>query len=75
MPSRNYDAWIIGYIGVVPEQRGRGYVDDLLAEGTAILAAQGAQVIKADTDTGNGPMAAAFARAGYQVTARRIVLS
>jgi RimJ/RimL family protein N-acetyltransferase len=75
MPSRNYDAWVIGYIGVVPEQRGRGYVDDLLAEGTALLAAQGAEVIKADTDTGNGPMAAAFARAGYQVTARRIVMS
>jgi RimJ/RimL family protein N-acetyltransferase len=75
MPSRNYDSWVIGYLGVVPEQRGHGYVDDLLAEGTAFLADQGAEVIKADTDTGNGPMAAAFARAGYQVTARRIVMS
>jgi RimJ/RimL family protein N-acetyltransferase len=75
MPTRNYEFPVIGYIGVVPEQRGHGYVDDLLAEGTALLADQGAEVVKADTDTGNVPMAAAFARAGYQVTGRRIVMS
>lgn len=38
VPSRNYEFPVIGYIGVVPEQRGHGYVDDLLAEGTAVLA-------------------------------------
>jgi ribosomal protein S18 acetylase RimI-like enzyme len=75
MPSRNYEFWVIGYLGVVPEHRGHGYIDDLLAEGTALLAAQGAEVIKADTDTGNVPMAAAFTRAGYEVTARRIMMS
>jgi ribosomal protein S18 acetylase RimI-like enzyme len=75
MPSRNYDSWVIAYLGVLPEHRGRGYVDDLLAEGTAVLAAQGADRIRADTDTTNIPMAAAFARAGYEVTQHRLVLT
>ena len=75
MPSRNYQFPVIGYIGVVPEQRGHGYVDDLLAEGTAVLAAEGAEVIRADTDAGNAPMAASFARAGYRVVGRRIVMT
>jgi hypothetical protein len=75
MPSRNYQFPVIGYIGVVPEQRGQGYIDDLLAEGTAVLVAEGAEVIRADTDVGNAPMAAAFARAGYRVVGRRIVMT
>jgi RimJ/RimL family protein N-acetyltransferase len=75
MPSRNYEFPVIGYVGVVPKQRGHGYVDDLLAEGTAVLAAHGADVIRADTDTGNAPMAAAFARAGYRIVGRRIVMT
>jgi RimJ/RimL family protein N-acetyltransferase len=75
MPSRNYEAFVVGYIGVVPEQRGRGYVRGLLADATTFLAGAGAARIVADTDTGNGPMAAAFGRAGYRVTARRIVMT
>ena len=75
MPSRNYEAFVIAYIGVVPEQRGHGYVGGLLAEATAFLVGQGAERIVADTDTGNRPMAAAFERAGYRVTARRIVMT
>lgn len=75
MPSRNHQSAVIGYVGVLPEQRGHGYVDDLLAEGTALLVAEGAEVIRADTDVGNAPMAAAFARAGYRVAGRRIVMS
>jgi len=71
MPARNDGGPIIAYIGVVPEQRGKGYVDDLLAKGTAILAASGAWRIRADTDTQNAPMAAAFRRAGYKGFARR----
>jgi hypothetical protein len=35
----------------------------------------GADRIVADTDTGNRPMAAAFERPGYGVTARRIVMT
>jgi RimJ/RimL family protein N-acetyltransferase len=75
MPSRNYEAFVIAYIGVVPEQRGHGYVGGLLADATALLAGEGAERILADTDTGNRPMAAAFERAGYRVTARRIVMT
>jgi ribosomal protein S18 acetylase RimI-like enzyme len=74
MPSRNFEFPVIAYVGVVPEQRGQGYVDDLLAEGTAVLAAEGVDVVRADTDTGNAPMAASFVRAGYRVVARRIVM-
>jgi ribosomal protein S18 acetylase RimI-like enzyme len=55
----------IAYIGVFPEHRGHGYIDDLLARGTATLAAAGIDEVAAGTDTGNAPMAAAFARAGY----------
>jgi RimJ/RimL family protein N-acetyltransferase len=65
IPSRNAYNPIIAYIGVVPERRGRGYVDEILAEGTRILAAQGVPRIRAATDLGNVPMAQAFARLGY----------
>ncbi|MBA2253693.1 MAG: GNAT family N-acetyltransferase [Chloroflexi bacterium] len=72
MPTRAPSMTTIGYVGVVPEQRGRGYVDDLLARGTATLrrAVPNLQ-IRADTDVANVPMAAAFARAGYQEFASR----
>ena len=65
VPARQPTWAQIAYIGVVPEHRGHGYVDDLLARGTATLAAAGAEEVTAGTDTGNRPMAAAFARAGY----------
>ncbi len=75
MPSRNYQSFVIAYIGVVPEQRGRGHVGGLLAEATTFLVGEGAERIVADTDTGDRPMAAAIGRAGYRVTARRIVMT
>lgn len=56
----------IGYIGVLAEHRGNGYVDDLLARGTSTLLAAGAGHVIAGTDVANVPMAAAFARAGYR---------
>jgi RimJ/RimL family protein N-acetyltransferase len=65
LPSRNAYHPIIAYIGVVPEHRGHGYIDGLLAEGTRILAGEGAAQIRAATDVGNVPMARAFERAGY----------
>ena len=66
---------VVAYLGVVPELRGNGYVEDLLAEITHLLAVAGAQWIQADTDLANRPMAAAFQRAGYRNFAVRIVLS
>ena len=76
MPARNYTMPTIGYIGVVPEQRGRGYVDELLAEMAWMLAefAPGEEV-GADTDFANVPMAKAFARAGFRTTSEHLVMS
>ncbi|MGW0935713.1 GNAT family N-acetyltransferase [Streptomyces sp. NPDC002666] len=66
IPARNSYNPIIAYIGVVPAQRGNGYIDELLAEGTRVLAGQdGVERIRAATDLGNVPMAKSFARLGY----------
>ncbi|UWP86986.1 GNAT family N-acetyltransferase [Dactylosporangium fulvum] len=75
VPGRNYASPIIAYVGVLPEARGHGYAFDLLVEGTHILVEQGAEAITADTDVTNTPMAATFARAGYPVSQRRLILS
>ncbi|MFD5187715.1 GNAT family N-acetyltransferase [Streptomyces sp. NPDC058357] len=66
IPARNSYNPIIAYIGVLPARRGHGYIDDILAEGTRVLAAQeGVERIRAATDLGNVPMARSFARLGY----------
>jgi GNAT superfamily N-acetyltransferase len=72
IPARNAYNPIIAYLGVTPAHRGRGYIDEILAEGTRILAAQDVPRIRAATDVGNVPMAAAFARAGYVTFERQI---
>ncbi|MFH9751154.1 GNAT family N-acetyltransferase [Streptomyces griseus] len=65
IPARNNYHPIIAYIGVLPARRGHGYIDDLLAEGTRVLAAEGVDRIRAATDLGNVPMAKSFDRLGY----------
>lgn len=65
----------VGYLGVLPAWRGQGLVDDLLGAVTRIHMEAGAETITATTDTGNAPMAAAFERAGYEITEVRLVLS
>lgn len=66
IPARNSYNPIIAYIGVLPAQRGHGYIDELLAEGTRVLAGQdGVERIRAATDLGNVPMAKSFERLGY----------
>ncbi|MER6046193.1 GNAT family N-acetyltransferase [Streptomyces sp. NPDC001793] len=75
IPSATPYARNVGFLGVLPEFRGRGYVDDLLAEVTRSHAEAGAELITATTDTGNAPMAAAFARAGYRTTEIRMIWS
>ena len=72
IPAHNGYNPIIAYIGVVPAHRGRGYVDEVLAAGTRLLAAEGVPRIRAATDVGNVPMARAFARAGYVVLERQL---
>ena len=72
IPARNNYHHTIAYIGVLPAHRGKGYIDDVLREGTAVLAAQDVPRIRAATDLANVPMAHAFARAGY-VTFQRAI--
>ncbi|MEU7428474.1 GNAT family N-acetyltransferase [Streptomyces sp. NPDC040750] len=72
IPARNPSGACVGFIGVVPEQRGHGYAFDLLTECTHFLAGHGAEFIAAATDRGNSPMAAHFTRAGYPVVRERI---
>ncbi|GGL07997.1 N-acetyltransferase [Sphaerisporangium melleum] len=72
IPAHNSYNPIIAYIGVVPGRRGNGHVDEILAEGTRILAAEGVPRVRASTDVGNVPMARAFQRAGYAEIGREI---
>ncbi|WKU47604.1 GNAT family N-acetyltransferase [Streptomyces sp. VNUA116] len=74
IPAHNPAGPCVGYIGVVPGQRGRGYAYDLLVECTRDLVDEGATRIAAATDQGNFPMAANFAKAGYPVSQERIDL-
>jgi RimJ/RimL family protein N-acetyltransferase len=72
IPAHNGYNPIIAYIGVVPAHRGHGYVDEVLAAGTRLLADEGVPRIRASTDVGNVPMARAFARAGYVTFERQL---
>jgi RimJ/RimL family protein N-acetyltransferase len=72
IPAHNGYNPIIAYLGVVPAHRGHGYIHDVLATGTRLLAAQNVPRIRAATDVGNTPMAAAFAKAGYIIFERQI---
>lgn len=65
IPARNNYHPVIAYIGVLPAHRGHGYIDDILAEGTRVLAAQDVERVRARTDVGNVPMAKSFERLGY----------
>lgn len=75
IPADNGYSPVIAYIGVVPAHRGHGYVNDLLAAGTSLLAAENVPRIRAATDVANTPMAAAFARAGYRTVEHQIDLN
>lgn len=67
-----YDA-AISFIGVLPQHRGRGVVDALLAEGLRVHVGAGEERVVGTTDAANTPMRQAFERAGFVVTKRRIV--
>jgi RimJ/RimL family protein N-acetyltransferase len=55
----------VGYVGVVPEQRGHGYITDILTQGMYVMTRDGIRSIICDTDQLNAPMIAAFERLGY----------
>ncbi|WIB59882.1 GNAT family N-acetyltransferase [Curtobacterium sp. MCLR17_007] len=67
-----YDA-AISYIAVLPQHRGRGVVDALLAAALRVHGAAGEPRVVGTTDSENVPMRRAFERAGFTVTKRRIV--
>ncbi|WP_055487268.1 GNAT family N-acetyltransferase [Streptomyces sp. WMMB 322] len=75
VPGLIPSGYAVGFIGVVPGQRGNGYAHDLLVACTRLLAAEGARSIAAATDLGNAPMAAAFAKAGYRVIQHRFCMT
>jgi hypothetical protein len=72
VPAHNPSGPCVGFIGVVPEQRGNGYAYDLLVECTHFLAERDAEFIAGATDQGNFPMAANFTKAGHPVVQERI---
>jgi Acetyltransferase (GNAT) family len=75
IPARNNYHAIIAYLGVLPTHRGNGYINEILAEGTRILAAHNVSRIRASTDLANVPMAEAFTRAGWANFERSISMT
>ncbi|EPH44668.1 GNAT family N-acetyltransferase [Streptomyces aurantiacus] len=72
LPAENPSVPVIGFIGVAPAHRGKGYAASAVVRGTRILAANGAEEIRGDCDAANTAMAKAFTRAGYENFADRL---
>jgi len=64
----------INYIGVVPSQRGKGYINQLLIKGTNILLEEDSEIIIADIDKQNTPMKNALEQVGYVFESDMVVL-
>jgi ribosomal protein S18 acetylase RimI-like enzyme len=60
----------IVHVGVVPGQRGNGYVDDLISAGSAAAQSAGITSMLSDVDVVNVPMIEAMRRAGHIEDAR-----
>lgn len=62
------DDWgsTIVHVGVVPDQRGNGYIHDLLSAGTAAAQQAGLGAMLSDVDVLNRPMTNAMVRAGHR---------
>ncbi len=71
-PGHNHYHPVIGYVAVLPRHRGQGYINDILNEGVAVLAATGVDHIRAATDLTNAPMGDAFDRNGWTEFERSI---
>jgi GNAT superfamily N-acetyltransferase len=65
---------VVLFVGVGHDPRGRGYGRELLAWQTRRLLEGGSEMLIADTDNDNVPMARAFADVGWQQTETRIDL-
>jgi RimJ/RimL family protein N-acetyltransferase len=71
MAARNPTSAVVAYVGVVPEQRGRGLATELVRRGTEQMLAAGATAIRGDCDRDNVGMVKAFERAGFEQVGRR----
>ena len=58
------------HIGVLPDHRGNGYIDDLIAAGTVAARDQGITSMLSDVDVTNTPMMAAMRRARHSEDVR-----
>ncbi len=68
------DRGAINYIGVTPAQREKGYVNDLLWEGSRLMIEDGIQNLVADIDVQNHPLEKALELLGYQYKRSQVVL-
>ncbi|GLZ82069.1 hypothetical protein Afil01_68760 [Actinorhabdospora filicis] len=75
LPAKNPGFPVIGFVGVAPAGRGKGYSTAIVIRGTRILVANGATDIRGDCDAGNVGMYKGFARAGYDNFADRKAFS
>ena len=62
----------IGFIGVVPDFRGRGIASLLLKQMFSIVKNSGYPAIYADVDQRNGPMQRALAKSGFNLERRKL---
>ena len=60
----------IVYIGVLPEWRGQGFVDELVRAAMLAVRARGFRLLLSDADVLNRPMLTALLRAGHDPSAR-----
>jgi ribosomal protein S18 acetylase RimI-like enzyme len=74
LPTRNPVSATIGYLGVLPELRGRGYVDDLIAEALHLFAAADETEVNDAVDLANAPALHALTRAGYRTVGHRVIM-
>lgn len=74
LPAISPSSPVIGFVGVGPEHRWRGFSASVVARGTRILADQGADEIRGDCDRANVAMYKGFLRCGYRNFADRLEL-
>ncbi|MFD9408194.1 GNAT family N-acetyltransferase [Streptomyces sp. NPDC059989] len=75
LPAENPSVPVIGFVGVIPAHRGKGYAVSVVRRSTRVLAANGATEVRGDCDRANVAMARAFRSAGYENFAARLEFS
>jgi ribosomal protein S18 acetylase RimI-like enzyme len=68
------DCGAINYIGVSPDKRGNGYINDLLLEGSNLIFDDNIQKIIADIDVENFPLEKSLNALGYEYKRSLVIL-